>query len=357
MVAVKDTAPERFVCRAAERFRIPLLHVEVIEPDASDLARWLDMIAARLQGEGARPAGGRYDRRRLWLSPPLADAAESLGIDVPARDRALVLLGDEVRALSVRTGGVVARLLDARRGEGARYEASVSIVADLRDDNEGQIAAPAPPIGASGGGDVPWPALLHCTRRHEGPWHGQSDDEFLDELICESPERDRSPLATLMRLVREERLRASGAAIRGAAPVVCFTDANLAELPLLRRFRNHRRRWDFEPFGLAIRRAWLAGRGARPVVYGDDELWNKLPVDERPWFQRRWTRRDAAGESIDWSVEREWRCVGDIDLRELPTDSAAVFVPDERSAARLAPLSRWPVIVRQDADPVGEARP
>ena len=59
--------------------------------------------------------------------------------------------------------------------------------------------------------------LWHATRRHEGPWAGQGESEFLDELLFERPERDRSALATLRRIIGERRLRASLVALRGQA--------------------------------------------------------------------------------------------------------------------------------------------
>ncbi len=142
--------------------------------------------------------------------------------------------------------------------------------------------------------------------------------------------------------MRQRCLLATGRAIRGGTPVVCFTAVEIAAISKLRTFRAHRTRWDFEPYGISIAKDWLIERGARPVVYGDETLWKQLAEPQRPYFQRRWSGRDNA---IDWSVEREWRHLGTLNLAELPSDAAFVFVPTRDEAERLSVLSPWPVVV------------
>ena len=115
----------------------------------------------------------------------------------------------------------------------------------------------------------------------------------------------------------------------------------------MRVFRAHRGRWDAEPFGIAIRAELLAARGARPVIYGDETVWERLPEPERPWFQRRTTR--AGKTPIDWSLEQEWRLPSDLWLDELPADEVRVFVPDEATAKRIAGECPWPVMTLNDA--------
>jgi hypothetical protein len=138
---------------------------------------------------------------------------------------------------------------------------------------------------------------------------------------------------------------ASSAAIRGQARVVSFTAAGLWSLAELRVFRPHRRRWDFEPYGICLRRDWLTARGARPVIYGDDETWQSLAPCERPYFQRRATRTAGRRGTIHWPVEKEWRHVGDLDLSSLAPGQLACFVPTRQAALRLATVTRWPVFV------------
>jgi len=108
--------------------------------------------------------------------------------------------------------------------------------------------------------------LTHCTRGTDGPWPDQDRAEYLDNLILGRPDAAHSALSALTRIVQQRRLLATGRAIRGGTPVVCFTAAGIAELRHLRTFRSHRRRWDFEPYGIGVSREWLEQRGQRPSV-------------------------------------------------------------------------------------------
>jgi hypothetical protein len=219
----------------------------------------------------------------------------------------------------------------------------------------GSVSLPALSPASTVGERLPWPALWHATRRHEGPWAGQTEAEFLDELLFERPERDRSALATLRRIVTERRLRASPWALRGGVPSVCFSAAPLHERPAMRTYRAHRGRWDAEPFGIAIRAELLALRGARPVIYGDESVWKTLAESDRPWFQRQATR--AGKTPIDWTGEQEWRLLGDLPLEGLSPDDVRVFVPDAATAERIAAECPWPVLALDAFHPPSESSP
>lgn len=172
--------------------------------------------------------------------------------------------------------------------------------------------------------------LLHWTRACDGPWPGQPENDWLDELITGSPSADHSAFATLKRIAEQERLIASSSGIRGQYPVVCFTEIPLTEFALRRTFRRHRRRHDFEPWGIAIRRSALMSLVARPVLYGDDSLWEKLSQSDRPWFQREYSGADTKypqGSRV-WANEREWRVAGDLNLRQIRPEDICWFVRD-----------------------------
>ncbi len=67
-----------------------------------------------------------------------------------------------------------------------------------------------------------------------------------------------------------------------------------------------------------------------------------LADSERPFFQRQ---TSGARSQIDWSVEREWRHLGDVDLVNLPNDVAVLFVPSVEEARWLSSHSPWPIVV------------
>ena len=342
LVVVDGTAGAEFVRRGAERMAIP---IEVIPVDDD-------------------PGGGST-----------APASENA---IPQRDRVLIGAAQTVVVLGVRSNGNVHRALREHLANGSHVE--MADVDDLqsrvvrddligrgalrwspcRDDHFPLVVAVecAPPRRTESVYEiVPFPSpgewvfLSHTTRACAGPWPGQTQTEYVDSLLDGTNDADHSPVAALERLLAQKRLLASPRTIRGGHPVVCFTAVPLLELPSLRQFRTHRSRWDFEPFGLCVDRQWLHDRGARPVIYGDESTWQRLPDAERPFFQLTHPT-DRATESsapaIDWSVEREWRHVGDLDLRDLKPDEALVFVPRFEAAMRLADVSPWPITLWPD---------
>jgi hypothetical protein len=192
--------------------------------------------------------------------------------------------------------------------------------------------------------------LSHCTRSASGPWPDQSLAEYQSELLLTAYPPQRGPLESLLRIIAQRRLVATGRGIRGGWKVVSFTEAPWEELAALRVFRPHRGRWDFEPYGISIRRTWLEERGARPVIYGDDDVWASLGPELRPYFQKRFSTGRRRSRGWDWAVEREWRQLGDVGLHLLPHDAALLFAPDLQSARVLASSSPWPVFVLPQHD-------
>ena len=182
--------------------------------------------------------------------------------------------------------------------------------------------------------------LLHWTRRRAGPWPEQPVSEYLDELIFRQPEQQRSELAVLRRILATSTILASNDLTRSPRRVVCFSDLSLKQLQQRRVFRPHLSRWDFEPYGVAIRKSWLEQQGARSAIYGDEAIWDSLAECDRPFFQL-----NQKESSVDWSLEEEWRIIGDVDLRNVPADQAVVFVPTIDAANQVAEFSRWPVVV------------
>ena len=294
------------------------------------------------------------------------------GDDIPLRDRALIAAADTVYVLQLRPAGNLHRLLKERieqpRGgivlvdlpglqpdvikddllkagaeiwrpttDECRPIDSVSPTARESDNKYPSIhphiyeIVPFP--SAEG-----WEFLAHTTRACPGPWPDESFEQYANSLVESHPEAEHSTLSTLRRIVSQKKLIASGRAIRGGCPTVSFTACPLENLPALHRYRTHRVRWDFEPYGLCLRRSWLQSRGVRPVRYGDEALWQSLTEDERPFFQL------AVGESgIDWTVEQEWRAVGDVSLHGLTSDDVILFVPDFESAKSIASVTTWPI--------------
>ncbi|NLF69031.1 MAG: hypothetical protein GX575_08240 [Candidatus Anammoximicrobium sp.] len=401
LVTAGQTAAQRYVQRCGRLFGLPVLTIEVERDDTLSWTSWGRLVrdsfrqAGQVQPEAAASGvrahplaaasgfrgGLAAPLRRVLLSPPLATEGASAALGelagLPAADRAILAWSERIVALHVRPNGNLVRLLQARLGQPRFPAASVflalgaelvprELAAGLLDaggvgwyvmNAAGEHDPAQPPPWTRG--DVPtttpapivpcppadgWDYLTHCTRRRLGPWPGEGEERFLDDLILDRAGADHSALAALWRIVRSGRLIARGEFIRGGTPVVSWTAVPLSELSPLRTYRAHLGRWDFEPYGICIRRDWLQRRGARPVLYGDDPMWDELSAEAQPFFQKR-ESRTASGKQIDWTVEREWRHVGDVDLNELPADAALLFVPAEAEARQLAAASPWPVAV------------
>ncbi|MFO0816322.1 MAG: hypothetical protein U1A77_00185 [Pirellulales bacterium] len=339
VVLAPGTAGERLVRRAAVRAGLDRLEVMIDERAGASFCWELSSQEAEIRGDKPPSVS------RLWLSAGDESGCLPDFASIPVRDRALMILGEELRPIAVRARGHTARLLAARCVElppscRQRSRPRATLHASCSTTDRIDVVEPCFERATD---EWPWPALVHWTRRREGPWPGQTEEQYIDELLDERPERDRSALAVLERIIAERRLRASRLSLRGGEPMVCWADVSPQTLVDGRVFRTHRHRWDFEPYGLAVRREWLQHCGARPVIYGDDAKWEELSEQDRPWFQRQGTRVGRRGKSIDWRIEGEWRVRGDVDLANVPSDSALVFVPDVAAARRIASISPWPV--------------
>lgn len=176
--------------------------------------------------------------------------------------------------------------------------------------------------------------LVHCTRACEGPWPGQSWRQHRDALFLSEAERmaiePRTPLESLKRIVRMRRLVASAITTDHRMPAVCFSSLPLQTLLSRRRYRPHLHRWDYEPYGIAIRKSAAIAAGFQPVLYGTTQDRQQLEAEDLYRFQAR-------GNTYDWTEEREWRHRGDVTLDAFDRQDVRVFVADHRDAAELPP--------------------
>lgn len=181
--------------------------------------------------------------------------------------------------------------------------------------------------------------LIHCTRARKGPWPDQSIEQFHDEVLLQGMELDPVPMGSLQRILSQLRLVATDTCRNGDCPTVCFSDKPIEQLLEMRRFQSHLGRWDWEPYGLMIDRAWLQSQGARQVQYVSREIAMQMSQEDRTYAQVVTNRSN----SQDWRAEQEWRMAGDLRLHTLPFSKAVVFVPTRRDALHLQHLSRWPI--------------
>lgn len=358
LIMAKGTTTDPFLRRCSELFEIPLVRFTVART-GDTVASWFERdVDAKTSRDG--PDTLAWPGR---VSPLLVAEHQLAG---PVRDSLVINSSRTIIVLRMRARGNVQRLTRQRLETGnSGSDISLVVGPDLVPEALAATfagihrwrAPPSPHRAAMPDGPktleepsailslreiAPGEYLTHCTRHAAGPWPDQTADDYRDSLILDRDDADHGPLATLARIARDRRLLATGRTIRGGIEVVCFTSVPLEQIGSLRTFRAHRGRWDFEPYGACIRRCWLQGQGARPVVYGDKELWNELEESQRPFFQ---LRNSGTRNQIDWAIEREWRHVGDVDLTQAPPDSVWLFVPTLEEAQWLSARSPWPVVV------------
>ena len=161
--------------------------------------------------------------------------------------------------------------------------------------------------------------LIHWTRACSGPWPGETEAEYYTALSKSGDEYCHTGVHALQRILQEKRLRASSWRIGSGVPVIAFTELSPIESIALMRWRPRWSRWSIEPYGIAIRRELAESLGLRPVRYIDNQEWESLTVEEKPFSHTRGKKADI------WPAEREWRVAGDIDLRTIPIDQVRVI--------------------------------
>ena len=119
--------------------------------------------------------------------------------------------------------------------------------------------------------------------------------------------------------MQQRRLIAGAVTSHREFKVVCFTEVPLPEILRRRTYRSHLHRWDYEPFGIAVRKSAAMRIGIQPVIYSDNKESHSLLPQDRYRYQ-------AKGEKNDWTKEREWRAHGDVDLDRLSPEDVIIFV-------------------------------
>ncbi|MFO0980038.1 MAG: hypothetical protein U0996_26810 [Planctomycetaceae bacterium] len=389
VVVVRGTASAEVTFRAAVLFGLPIVACE-FWPDADSGKvpspdEWLESCHERIRKEPRSEQFG-VPVFRIWISPelPSTDFGEQTANEECSPfepDRIAFQLATRVVVLSCRKGGNIQRAI--RQHLESQHHRIVPIIVAAEASN-----ALLPEFGIPDGW-VPWIVeqgitsglpnrvalkrkhrmpeeqeqeeeqhreeegrtsndplshpdewLCHWTRAAQGPWPDETRDDFLDQLILGCASADRSALAAILNIIATKKLRASSLGIRGSYSVVSLTEVPLHEFRQRRVFRKHRHRFDFEPFGIAIRKERLKLLRARPVVYGNDQDWAALDDEARPYYQK--ATRDSSTSNLD---EQEWRVHGDVPLEDLAPDDVVVFTDLPEQQALLRQCTTWKVIL------------
>ncbi len=263
------------------------------------------------------------------------DSSRSSEVEFPhVRDELAVSMADVVVPVSLRRNGFIERTLAAAAARGMAVDTSFATDYSSATDRPRYDLAGLPlnPTLVNSG-----EYLTHWTRSHHGPMPGETAGRFYQDFL-ESDEYPRSALRVLRRIVEDGCIRASRRFIRGGYAVVSFTAHEPIAATRLMRWRKRYVYYNFEPYGIAISRKAALACGIRPVVYGDDAIFDELSEIDRPFFQK------AGSDVADWTPEAEWRHVGDLHLGELPREQIRVIVFQPEEVGVISEVSDFAVV-------------
>lgn len=281
---------------------------------------------------------GLDERKTLAVKPLIVGQRRRASEANALRDRWIMALSHSLFPISIRTKGNFERYLD-------HPELSAETVQHRFEIQYEAARSTKKPVLS---GDISLPAwyrprdyLIHWTRSCVGPWPDETKADYF-RRIMESGEEALSGFDTLLRILKEGVIRASGRLVRGGYPVVPFTARPPQDLQKLLMWRPGLRRWTFEPYGIAIKKSLLIDGGARPAKYGDLNDFDAMGEEDRPFFQMLGTGKR------DWRAEKEWRISGDVSFKSLKGEDVTIFVNEKKEASLIDKKFTYPIISLQN---------
>ncbi len=242
------------------------------------------------------------------------------------RDQAALTLAQKVVPVSIRQGGRLHTLL-----EDASF--STKCIYDFKIELEKPVTGPRHYELNSIKSFDNWDYITHWTKTCHGPWPGEPRSSYYARLVSSGNEFPNQAVNTLMNIISEKKIRASANWMREGRPAIGFTESDPARALSLMRWRPKRVNWNFEPYGIAIDKKTAKALGIRPAIYGDQQKYEVLSDEDKPYFQFQ------GGADVDWSQECEWRHLGDLILTDIPEDKIRYLVWDQTEAAKLENLA------------------
>jgi hypothetical protein len=237
------------------------------------------------------------------------------------RDLAVVQMADLLVPVSIRPNGKLEKLLS---------ETKKDIDSDFRIDYARPLVKPPKyDFNKAIFPESGWDYITHWTRTHHGPWPGELKHDFYRRLVNSGAEYPNSAFNSLKNMIQKKKIYASSKRIRKSIRCIGFSDLEPESMLKWMRWLPKRVGWNFEPYGIAIKQEACQKAGLRQVIYGDDERYEKLSENDKPYFQSK------GKKDVDWSQEHEWRKIGDLALDDIPEKDTAYVVWGENEALEL----------------------
>lgn len=175
--------------------------------------------------------------------------------------------------------------------------------------------------------------ITHWTRTYHGPWPDETKAGFYNKLINSGSIYPNNAFSSLKNIIIKKAIRGSSNRIRDKIRCVGFSDLDSHKMLSQMRWLPKRVNWNFEPYGIAIRKSVADKIGIKPVIYGNDIDYKDLQSKDKPYFQH------VGAKDVDWSIEKEWRKIGDVDLSLIDSDDLAYIIWSEKEANLLQQIT------------------
>lgn len=239
------------------------------------------------------------------------------------RDRQIIELADVIYPVSIRPGGNFDKLLSGSIPKTKTVEGKFAV--PWRPVKRTCPKAIEPERLTADLDNTFHDYIIHWTRGVHYPWPGETQHDFYNAIVQSADYYPRSALNTLLRILAEMRLRASPKHMRQGVQAVSFSSLPPSQAAALMRWRARYREMSFEPYGIAICQSAARRVGIKKAVYGNREMIAYLEKSEKPYFQ-------SLGTIGEWEKEKEYRHLGDLDLRTLNEHEIRVIT---RSASEI----------------------
>jgi hypothetical protein len=169
----------------------------------------------------------------------------------------------------------------------------------------------------------------HWTRGRHGVWLGETCRDYCNDIL-NSNAPPRNAIATLIRILQERKIRASGLHIAGNIPVTSFTSNHPTKSTEMFTWRNDLQQMNFEQYGIGIDESYAKEKGTTLLKYGKTPDWNTMQTDNR------------------WKNENEWRFRGDFVLDDECWEKMIVVVRKQHEIEQVKKLFNVKVIAFEE---------
>jgi hypothetical protein len=179
--------------------------------------------------------------------------------------------------------------------------------------------------------------LIHWTRASNEPWPGETKYEYYDSIIRAKDRYPRTALDTLIRILAEKQLRASGKNYRKGMTAVAFSELPPSKALKLMKWRARYCQMTFEPYGIAFDRIYCESKNIKPVLYRPSGEYGTISEADKPYFQSKGTKGS-------WAPEKEWRHIGHFDFRRANSRCMKLIVRNKNEIKKMRRLTNSEII-------------